>query len=256
MVSNRIRRASLVLVLACLVPLGVPRDAGATAEVHRLNVIVSGCPTYLSPRDFNDFLERYNRVALEPRGIEPLKLISYGWLFEAEIRYLLRPNFAVSGGVGQLRTKTSREILPGLQQDVQLVADVLSVPIHVGGTYYFQPYNQGDFQARAYVGGGFLSQVYNRGRLQQNTAGIDPSIAPAFFKESGRGDAPGFYVETGVHMFFAARYSVLLGATYRSAKVRDMRGTVEINQVKVPIGRIFDLDMSGFGARMGLAIGI
>ena len=36
------------------------------------------------------------------------------------------------------------------------------MPVHVGGAYYLQPYNQGDFQARAYVGGGLVQYTYTR----------------------------------------------------------------------------------------------
>jgi hypothetical protein len=256
MISIHLRRARRILALAGLVSFACARQAGAVAEVHHFNVVFSARPTYVGAKDFNNFIDRYNDQVLKPRGIEPLKRISYAWLFDTELRYLMRPNFAVVAGVGQLRSKTTREILPGLQQDVQIRVDIISVPIHIGGAYYFQPYNQGDFQARFYLGGGFLSQTYNFGRLEQSTSGVDPSVAPGFFRESGRGDAPGFYVESGVHMFFAARFSVLLGATYRSAMVRDMRGEIEIEQTKFPVGRIFDLDMSGVGARMGLAIGL
>ena len=35
-------------------------------------------------------------------------------------------------------------------------------------------------------------------------------------------DAPGYYVEVGAHMFFASRFSVMIGVVYRSGALRGM----------------------------------
>jgi hypothetical protein len=69
-------------------------------------------------------------------------------------------------------------------------------------------------------------------------------------------DSPGFYLETGVHMYFAARYSVMLGAVYRSAKIRDLLDRETRQPFRRPDGSTFSLDLSGFGARMALGIGL
>jgi hypothetical protein len=232
------------------------RQVEAAAEVHRLNVVLSAIPTQVSPKDFNDLLDRYNRQVLGPKGIEGIKSIEFAWLFDAEMRYFVRQNVAVSAGVGQLRRQSAREVLPGLQQDIQLRAEILSVPVHVGAAYYFQAYNQGDFQARAYLGGGFQNNVYSFARLHAVEAGTDFSTTlGGTYEISGRGDSPGYYVETGAHMFFATRYSVMLGFMYRSSEIRDLEGTLIADGRKTPLGPIYDLDTSGVGARMSLAIG-
>ena len=115
------------------------------------------------------------------------------------------------------------------------------------------PYNQGDFQARAYVGGGFMSMVQNRLKLQETFNGIPGAES---FTIAWKRDAPGYYGEVGVHMFFATRFSVLLGAVYRGAKVeavldRDFQPTGEPPDFNKPLG----LDLSGVGGRMAVAVG-
>ena len=251
--SRRVRALSRVrfgVVLAAAVALGaVAREAGAAAEVHRLNLVISAIPTQVQATDFNRDLDQFNRIYLEPGGLEGIKKITFAWYYDVQLRYFVRQNVAVCAGAGQLRSATKREFLPAIDQDVQLRAEILSVPVQVGGAYYFQPYNQGDFQARAYLGGGLMSLVYNRERF-----GINTTFVGGSFQRSGRGDSPGFYVETGAHMFFAARFSAMVGAIYRNAKIRDLEGRVRspagIFRVPVP-----DLDTSGVGARMALAIG-
>jgi hypothetical protein len=261
-------RNSLLATAIVMATLGFARDAHAAAEVHRFNVIFSMRPTSLNPDEFNAFIDQYNLMLqppFTPISIEPLDRISYGWLFDAQIRYLTRANIAIEAGVGQLRSKTKREILPFLGSEVLIQSEVLSVPIHAGASYYFAPYNQGDFQARAYLGGGVLSQVYNRGRLSQVTTGFPPEFGqiPSYFKWSSQRDAPGYYLEGGVHMFFASRFSVILGATYRSAEIRQPLTTYTCigcpglpNDQPVPVGSLFDLDFSGYSARLGLALGL
>ena len=131
--------------------------------------------------------------------------------------------------------------------------EVLSVPVSVGADYYMAPYNQGDFQARAYVGGGFLSLVQNRLKFQQTAIGV-PGLTS--FSSAGKRDAPGFYLEGGVHMFFATRFSFLLGVVYRSAKIEALldRETHEA-LLKSEDQKPLSMDMSGVGGRMGIAFG-
>ncbi len=252
--SRRVRALSRVrfgVVLAAAVALGASaREAGAAAEVHRLNLVISAIPTQVAATDFNKDLDQFNRLILEPQGLEGIKKITFAWYYDFQLRYFVRQNVAVCAGVGQLRSATKREYLPAIEQDVELRAEMLSVPVHVGGLYYFQPYNQGDFQARAYLGGGLMSLVYNRERF-----GLNTTFPGASFQRSGRGDSPGYYVEAGAHMFFAARYSVLVGVIYRSAKIRNLEGIVHTTagSFRVPVP---NLDTSGVGARMAVGIGM
>ena len=72
-------------------------------------------------------------------------------------------------------------------------------------------------------------------------------------------------------MFFASRYSVIVGAVYRSMKIRDLANDGMIMVPDRPAGRahlrtqllgtdgkpvrIPELDLSGVGVRMALGIG-
>jgi hypothetical protein len=246
-------RFALAAATAALLTVAAgTRPAHGAAEVHRFNLIVSAIPTQISGGDANDEIDFANH-ALESQGLKGMDRIVYGWMFEAQLRYMIHSRFAISAGVGQLKKSSAREYLPGLQQDVQLRWEVFSVPVSVGADFYMAPYNQGDFQARAYVGGGFLSLVQNRLLYQQTIVGIQGT--PSFVSASKR-DAPGFYLEGGVHMFFATRFSVLLGGVFRSAKVE---GLVD-RETNVPrLGssdhKPLSMDLSGVGGRMALAYG-
>lgn len=258
-----IRRCARLVALATLA-LAAARTAAAAPEVHRFNLVLSSNPTQLQAREINDFIDAHNRFALAPKGLEGLGPISFGWLHQAELRYLVRPNLAVSAGVGQIQAKTRREFLPRISQIIVLRTEVLSVPLHVGATYYLAPYTQGDFQARAYLGGGFLSLTNNKIVFEQLEFQTDSSTTLGGSQRfKARADGPGYYLEIGGHMFFASRFSVLLGGMYRSARVRSSRrvneivatrgtGTVREEPVAEPS---YAIDTGGLGVRMAVAIG-
>ena len=80
------------------------------------------------------------------------------------------------------------------------------------------------------------------------------------FRINGTRDAPGYYLEAGAHMFFAVRYSVMLGVLYRSGEIRDLQTDFEsINTETGVVTRspyeLISMDMSGLGARMAVGIG-
>ena len=236
-------RLALATALAALALGFATRQAGAAAEVHKLNLVLSAIPSSVSGGDFNAVLDTLN-FDIRNDGRESVDPITYAWLFQAELRYLVRPNLAIVAGVGQLKNQTEREYLPALQEDIRLRAEVLSVPIHVGASYYFQPYSAGDFQARAYAGGGFLSLVDNRVKFQRAVDSASPPPSLASWPDIAfKGDSPGFYLEAGVHMFFALRYSVLLGGLYRDARISHMRNRATHEPVYAPDGKPFELDV-------------
>ena len=113
---------------------GGARLARAAAEVHRFNLVLNAIPTSIDGGDFNKSIDQVNNN-LNARGLETLDKIGYGWMFGAELRYFLRPNFALAGGVGQLRSTSKREYTFSRIDDVTIRAEVLSVPIHLGGDY-------------------------------------------------------------------------------------------------------------------------
>ena len=249
---KRIRSCARLALLGALIVCAQAREARAAAEVHRLNIALSAIPTSVNAKAFNDALDVYNRTTLDPAGVKGLEHIRSAWLYDAEMRYFLRQSIAVSAGVGQLRKQTKREFLPAIQADVQVRAEIISVPVHVGADYYLQAYNQGDFQARAFMGGGFQSLVYSHARLQQ-VATVGDAFTELIL--DGKRDSPGYYADVGVHMFFAARFSVLIAGVYRSAMIRQLNQVTTFNGRVISSGPTFDLDTSGIGLRGSLAIG-
>jgi hypothetical protein len=240
--------AVLLLALAWRVPA-----ATAAAEVHRFNIVLSAVPTQLRATDFNSVIDYTNQTFLEPSGLEPLERIKFSWLLDAELRYFVRQNLAVSGGVGRIKKVVSQEYLPSIGQSIVVSSHVTSVPLHAGAAYYFRPYNQGDFQARAYVGAGFMSVVYNRASLGVEFAGVSGQVSSG---TTGTNDAPGYYGELGAHLFFASRYSVLLSGLYRSNQVRNLVEESSGVLMRDPQGRPLTLDVGGLGFRMAVAIGL
>ena len=248
----RSSRFAWISGLTALLAVLATGEARAAAEVSRFSVVVSGMPSSVQGGDFNTLLEFINDTQLTPRGLEGMQTVGSAWMFEAQMRYFVRSNMAVNAGVGQIRAKSDREYLPSLGLAIQLHAEMLSVPVHVGGAYYLEPYNQGDFQARAYFGAGVLSLVYNRALFQQSGVGI-PGLPS--FTTAGTQDSPGYYLEAGGHMFFASRFSIMLGAMYRSAKIERLvdrdTGAAYLN----PDGSSYTLDFTGVSGRFGLGIG-
>lgn len=248
----RIRLGVVFGVLLLLPAWRVP-SAHASAEIHRLNVAVSAIPTQVRAESFNRFVDDYNRTQVIPRGLEPLGSIKLSWLLDGEVRYFARQNLAVTLGAGRLSTKKSQEYLPAIGQSVIFSASISSVPIHAGAAYYFRPYNQGDFQARAYAGGGFTSLVHTRGTRQVVESGIFTGVAG---RVTGTNDGPGCYGEFGAHLFFASRYSILLSALYRSNVVRNLVNEDTGTPLTDLHGQPVSLDVGGVGFRMALGIGL
>ncbi len=277
-------RHRLGAVLALAVAFGAfshAPKAMAAAEVHRLNLVISAIPSQLNGGGMNDLLSRYNEYPLGST-IEPLSKISMGWLFDAELRYFVRPNFALAAGVGHLRTDSKREIQPSIGSDIVVRGEVLAVPLHVGALYYMAPYTQGDFQARAFVGAGLLSVTTGRGLFTTFEQGLpargdtlDILSLGGDNRLVGRGESPGYYAEMGAHLFFATRFSLMLGVIYRSAVIRNLsndggimvpylvRGSNPPVYLQGPLLdasnkpiRIPNVDLSGIGVRMALGIGL
>src|SRR4029077_7404482 len=121
------------------------------------------------------------------------------------------------------------EFLPRIAQTIVLRHGVVSVPVHGGATYYLPPFPQGEFQARAYVGGGFMSLTNNKVVFENLEFATDSATTlGGSSRTKMRRDGPGYYFEFGGHMFFASRYSVILGAIYRSAMVRGLHEVDEV----------------------------
>lgn len=234
-----------------------------------MSLVLSGIPTQFNGGDLNDAIDYYNQIRVLPRGYEEIDKLGFSWMFDADLRYFVRPNFAITTGLSHLRISSRREYLPALSQAVDVRFDALTVPIHLGAAYYMQPYNQGDFSARMFVGGGMLQHVYTRSTFEQVLTRPDSALA---FELGGTQkivlgqDGPGYYAEGGVQMWFANRYAVLLSVLYRSGELQQAReigyfregshlneasGDVFTNPVT---GEPFKMDVGGIGLRLGAVI--
>jgi hypothetical protein len=278
---TRLRLGVLLALAVAFGAFSLSPEAMAAAEVHRLNLVISAMPSQIDGGGMNDLLDRYNQYPLQATGKAPIDKITMGWMFDGELRYFVRPNFALAAGVSHLKVQTEREFLPAIGVSIDAGGEVITVPVHVGALYYLTPYTQGDFQARAYVGGGLMSLTATRALFSTVESGLpirggdtlDVASIGGNNRVVAQGDSPGFYAEVGAHMFFAARYSVIVGAVYRSMKLRDL---VNEGTVIVPDGppldrdhtrkvellgkdgqaiRIPNLDLSGVGVRMAVGIG-
>ena len=266
----RFRLAVLSAVAISLAALLCAGQARAAAEVHRFSLMLSAIPTSISGGDFNDQLDRYNLTTLTPRGFEEMKHLQFTWGYDAEMRYFARPSMALVVGLTQVKASETKDFLPAISQAVSIHGEIITVPVHVGAAYYMQPYNQGDFQARAFVGGGLLHYTHTRATFSQVLTNPD-SLLDYQWKGTNKlvltQDSPGYYLEGGAHMFFAGRYSVLISAVYRSGLLNDMRVEQwEHNGVPVttanpgPVatnskGQPYQLNVGGLGLRMALGIG-
>jgi hypothetical protein len=271
----RFRLAAVWAAACLLVSLPCVRQAMAAAEVHRFNVVIAGVPTQVLGGDFNDQIDTYNKLVLNPRGYQTLDHVQFTWAYDAEARYFLRQNIALVAGVSQMRAEQKADFLPSITQTVSVRAEILTVPIHLGAMYYLQAYNQGDFQARAYMGGGLVQYAYTRATFQQNISTLDTLWnAPghrdygSYYSTTYTQDAPGYYLEGGAHMFFAARYSVIIAGQWRSGKMNNMRlDRVSRNGVDLPgespgavvtnsKGKPYQLDLGGLALKLAVAIGL
>lgn len=256
------RPRSAVLAALAMATLLAPPAAFAAAEVHRFSLALSGAPTQMNAGDFNDAIDFYNRTVITPppRGYDPLPKVNFSWLFDSEFRYFVTRNLSVNTGVGQLRAKSAKEYLPALSQSIHVRADIITVPVHIGAAYYLQPYNQGDFQARMFMGGGLVHYTHSRTSFEQTLAGADSATTAQLggsFRRSSTQDGPGYYAEGGVHLFFAARYSILLSALYRSGEVHGLVDERTGRPVLNPVtGKPAGLDFGGIGFRMAAVIGL
>jgi hypothetical protein len=285
---TRLRLGALLALAVAFGALGLSPEAMAAAEVHRLNLVISAMPSQIGGGGMNALLERYNQNPLNASGrtFEPIEKLGMAWLFDGELRYFVRPNFALAAGVSRLNVQTKKEFLPSIGASINVLGEVSSVPVHVGAQYYLAPYTQGDFQARAFVGGGLMSLTGTRATfstvetglpINPTADGVRDTLDVASLGGDSRlvavGDSPGYYAEVGAHLFFAARYSVIVGAMYRSMKIRNLanEGVIMVpdddrlpSEPPLQVGlldlngnpvRIPDLDLSGFGVRMAVGIG-
>jgi hypothetical protein len=256
-VLNRIAPGALSALVLILGLLGSVARVDAAATVHRFNLELGLGASQIAANNYNKQNEFLNRNVLEANGLKGYDRLTFSFLYDMGFRFFVRPNVALRAGVGQMRAQSKLEYLPAIGADIQLRTEIFSVPMHLGADYYFAPYNQGDFQARGFVGGGLLNTVTNRVLYQTYSVGLPPQVTQfGYGNAKFERDAPGWYGEAGVHMFFAMRYSVVINGYYRSAKASGLVLTNSDTPVyNFTDGKPYELDLSGIGGRGGFCIG-
>ena len=125
-------RLRLGVLLALAVAFGAfshAPEAMAAAEVHHLNLVISGNPSQVDGGGMNELINRYNQYPLAARGKNGLEKIGMGWFFDAELRYFVRPNFALAAGVGQLKIQTKQGFSINSAIAIDVRGEVISVPV-------------------------------------------------------------------------------------------------------------------------------
>jgi hypothetical protein len=243
------------LLVACFTL--VPEARADEQRVRRLGLALFVMPSSLKLGEFNEQIDLLNVETAsfgQPFGSQaPIEHITWDGIFGAELKYFVNRNIAVVGGVGQIKKESKLDLQPVADGATLIRGYVRSVPIHIGADYYFEPRTSGDFTIRPFAGGGYVRVADTKTSTGYDLVRPDSTLTD-FTTAYGKGH--GFYAEAGVHMMFPSRYSILVNANYRNAVVQQMNdydtGEVLLN----PQGEPLETDISGFGIRFALQIGL
>jgi outer membrane protein W len=248
--------AVITLVVAALGSLA-PAARADEQRVPRLGLALSIMPTSLALGDINDEIDRLNSETaafgppFSPQA--PIGNITWDGLVQAELKYFYNRNIAIVAGIGQIKRESRLELQPVADGSTIIRGYTRAVPIHLGADYYFEPRTSGDFTLRPFAGAGYMKIADTKTSFGYDLVRPD-SVLRDFTDSYGNGH--GFYVEAGIHMMFPSRYSILVNANYRNAHVKQMQYFETGQVVLTPAGELLETDLSGFGLRFALQIGL
>jgi hypothetical protein len=251
-----LRRAARAAFVVGLVALGLSSVAGPgradEQRVKRFGVALYAMPTSLALGDLNDQIDGLNPVTAS-QPLAPLVRISWAGQFGVERRVTFTRHWTVVGGFGRIRTESKLDLLPQVGQHILVQARILTVPQNLGVAYYLNPKTSGDFTLRPFVGGGMIRLVETKAKV-----GGEAQLADTTFGSFSRpfGEGFGVYGEAGIHMMFPSKYSVLLNVMYRRAKTKRVFEEDTHQLLYNADGTPYELDVSGFGLRLGLQINL
>lgn len=255
---RRAARAAAMLGLIVVAVVSLPSPARADEQrVRRLGLALFVMPSSLGLKDFNDQIARLNAETAtfgQPFGSQAaIDKVTWDGIFGAELKYFYNRKFAIVAGVSQVKRESKLDLQPVADGLTLIRGYVRSVPIHLGADYYFEPRTSGDFTMRPFVGAGYVRVADTKTSQGYNLVRPDSTLRD-FTTATGHGH--GFYAEGGLHLMFPSRYSILVNAHYRNAHVRQMND-VETGAILVkPDGEFVETDISGFGLRFALQIGL
>ena len=251
-----LRRAARAAAVMGLVALGLSSVAvpGHADEqrVKRFGVALYAMPTNMSLHDLNDQVDFLNQFTAA-QNLAPIKRLHWSAQFGLEGRYTLSPHWTIAAGFGRIRSESKLDLLPQVGQHILVSARVITVPQNLGLDYYLGPKTSGDFTLRPFVGGGMIRLVETKAKV-----GGEATLADTTFGSFSRpfGEGFGYYAEAGIHMMFPSKYSVVLNAMYRNAKTKRVFEENTHQLLFNPDGTPYELDVSGFGLRIALEIGL
>ena len=251
-------RAAVVVTLL-MISLGSLAPAARADEqrVSRLGLALFVMPTSLTLGDANEEIDRLNRTtaAFGQPFISQAAIDKITWdaPFGAELKYFVNRKFAVVGGLSQVKTESKLDLLPVADGKTLIRGYVRSVPIHMGIDYYLEPRTSGDFTMRPFVGAGYVRIADTKTTFGYDLVRPDSTATDV---RSSYGKGHGFYTQAGVHLMFPSRYSILINAHYRNAHVRQMNDYETGGVVVDPQGELVETDISGFGLRFAMQIGL
>ncbi len=255
---RRAARAAAMFGLILVAAVSLIPDARADEQrVKRLGLALFVMPSSLGLADFNDEIGRLNQQTATfgpPFGSQAaIDRVTWDGIFGAELKYFVNRKIAIVGGLSQIKRESKLDLQPVADGLTLIRGYVRSVPIHLGADYYFEPRTSGDFTMRPFLGGGYVRVADTKTSQGYNLVRPDSSLRD-FTTAYGKGH--GFYAEGGLHLMFPSRYSLLINAHYRNAHVKQMNdyetGAVVVNAN----GEGVETDISGFGLRFAVQIGI
>lgn len=255
---RRAARAAAVLTLV-MVGLGTlsPLAHADEQRVKRLGLALFVMPTSLALGDANEEIARLNAKTAafgQPFASQaPIDELSWDGQFGAELKYFVNRKFAVAAGIGQIKVESKLDLQPVADGKTLIRGYVRSVPINLGVDYYLEPRTSGDFTLRPFVGAGYLKMADTKTSFGYDLVRPDSSIVEY---RTSYGNGHGFYTRAGIHMMFPSRYSILVNAHYRSAHARQMQDYETGAIVVDPQGKGVETDISGFGLRFAVQIGL
>lgn len=250
------RRAARAVAMVGLTALSLSSVAGPghadEQRVKRFGVALYAMPTSLALGDLNDQIDGLN-VFTAAQNLAPIDRIRWSGQFGLEGRYTITRHWTVVGGFGRIKTESKLDLLPQVGQHILVQARILTVPQNLGVAYYLNPKTSGDFTLRPFVGGGMIRLVETKAKV-----GGEAQLADTTFGSFSRpfGEGFGYYAESGIHMMFPSRYSVILNAMYRKAKSNRVFEENTRQLLLNADGTPYELDVSGFGLRLALQINL
>ena len=247
-----VRRVFLLGMVAVSMLAGALPGRADEQRVRRFGLALYAMPTNMKLEDLNDQIDVLN-VFTAQQNLAPIDDIHWSAQFGMEGRYQLSHHWFAVGGFGRIRTASTLDLLPQVGQHILVQARITTVPTNLGAAYYFSPKTSGNVTIRPFVGGGMMKLVETKVKIGGEAVLQDTSFT-SFQRPQGEGI--GWYGEGGVHFMFPSRYSVLINGIYRHAKSTQVFEETSLDRVYNLDGTPYHIDVSGFGIRFAVQIGL